>query len=61
MKRYCWVVIMGALWELAGFAIKTVGSRNQQELSFAIWGQLFFLLAPLCKHPILDVLRNPTD
>ncbi|KAH7016806.1 RTA1 like protein-domain-containing protein [Ilyonectria destructans] len=46
-KRYCWVVIMGALWELAGFAIKTVGSRNQQELSLAIWGQLFFLLAPL--------------
>ncbi|KAH7150498.1 RTA1 domain protein [Dactylonectria estremocensis] len=46
-KRYCWVVIMGATWELAGFAIKTVGSRNQQNLQLAIYGQLFFLLAPL--------------
>ncbi|KAF7547968.1 hypothetical protein G7Z17_g7357 [Cylindrodendrum hubeiense] len=46
-KRYCWVVIMGAVWELAGFTIKTLGSRNQQQTQYAIWGQLFFLLAPL--------------
>lgn len=60
-QRYCWVVIMGALWELAGFSIKTIGSRHQQEQSLAIWGQLFFLLAPLCKHPILDMPRILTD
>ncbi|KAK7427481.1 hypothetical protein QQZ08_006087 [Neonectria magnoliae] len=46
-KRYCWVLIMGAIWETAAFSIKTYSSHHQQELSFVIWGQLLFLLAPL--------------
>ncbi|CAM1511689.1 Fc.00g092020.m01.CDS01 [Cosmosporella sp. VM-42] len=46
-KRYCWVIIMGGIWETAGFAIKTIGTRNQQETQFAIWGQILFLLSPL--------------
>ncbi|KAI5463524.1 RTA1 like protein-domain-containing protein [Mariannaea sp. PMI_226] len=46
-KRYCWVVIMGAAWELAAFVVKTIGAHSQQNLSFVIWGTLLFLLAPL--------------
>jgi hypothetical protein len=41
---------MGAAWETIGFAFKTLGSRNQQNTTYLIWGQLFFLLAPLCKY-----------
>ena len=41
---------MGATWETIGFAFKTLGSRNQQNMTYLVWGQLFFLLAPLCKY-----------
>lgn len=41
---------MGAAWETIGFAFKTLGSRDQQNTTYVILGQLFFLLAPLCKH-----------
>lgn len=40
---------MGAAWETIGFTFKTLGSRNQQNFQYVLWGQLFFLLAPLCK------------
>ncbi|KAF5561037.1 phospholipid-translocating ATPase [Fusarium phyllophilum] len=46
-KKFCWVAIMGAAWETIGFAFKTLGSRNQQNATYVILGQLFFLLAPL--------------
>ncbi|RMJ03392.1 hypothetical protein CDV36_015077 [Fusarium kuroshium] len=46
-KRFCWVVIMGAIWETIGFTFKTMGSRAQQNFQYLLWGQLFFLLAPL--------------
>ncbi|OAA60798.1 RTA1 domain protein [Cordyceps fumosorosea ARSEF 2679] len=46
-KRFCWVVIMGAAWETAAFSLRTIGSHNQQERQYAIWGTLLFLLAPL--------------
>ncbi|KAF4444687.1 phospholipid-translocating ATPase [Fusarium acutatum] len=49
-KKFCWVAIMGAAWETIGFAFKTLGSRNQQNTTYVILGQLFFLLAPLCKY-----------
>ncbi|KND88824.1 hypothetical protein TOPH_06533, partial [Tolypocladium ophioglossoides CBS 100239] len=46
-KRFCWVIIMGGLWETAAFVIRTVGAHNQQQMQYAIWGLLLFLLAPL--------------
>ncbi|KAH6895722.1 RTA1 like protein-domain-containing protein [Thelonectria olida] len=46
-KKYCWVITMGASWELAAFAIKTIGAHDQQKLAYVIWGTLLFLLAPL--------------
>ncbi|KAF5634482.1 phospholipid-translocating ATPase [Fusarium tjaetaba] len=47
LKKFCWVAIMGAAWETIGFAFKTLGSRDQQNTTYVILGQLFFLLAPL--------------
>ncbi|KAJ6447143.1 RTA1 domain-containingprotein [Purpureocillium lavendulum] len=46
-KRFCWVVIMGSVWETAAFIIRVLGTRDQQQMQYAIWGQLLFLLAPL--------------
>lgn len=40
---------MGGIWETAGFVIKTLGARDQQQMQYAIWGTLLFLLAPLCR------------
>lgn len=40
---------MGASWETIAFVVKTIGTRYQQKLAYVIIGQLFFLLAPLCK------------
>lgn len=40
---------MGALWEVTAFLCRTLGTRDQQNTPLAILGQVFFLLAPLCK------------
>ncbi|GKU04006.1 rta1 protein [Fusarium langsethiae] len=46
-KRFCWVAIMGAAWETIAFAFKTLGSRDQQNITYLTVGQILFLLAPL--------------
>ncbi|KAK1751948.1 RTA1 like protein-domain-containing protein [Echria macrotheca] len=46
-KKYAWVVIMGALWETAAFAIHAVGTRDQQQIGLATAWSILFLLAPL--------------
>ncbi|PLB54013.1 hypothetical protein P170DRAFT_469485 [Aspergillus steynii IBT 23096] len=46
-KRYAWVVIMGATWELLAFVFRVMQTRQQNK---DIWGtlyELFFLLAPI--------------
>lgn len=40
---------MGGVWETVAFTLKTLGSHRQQVESYAIIGQLLFLLSPLCK------------
>ncbi|KAH6965725.1 RTA1 like protein-domain-containing protein [Fusarium venenatum] len=37
-KRFCWVAIMGAAWETIAFAFKTVGSRDQQNITYLTLG-----------------------
>ncbi|CAN9085762.1 unnamed protein product [Alternaria alternata] len=46
-KSFCWVIIMGAIWELASFILRTLGTRNQQNEAYATASTLLFLLAPL--------------
>ncbi|KAF2177081.1 RTA1-domain-containing protein [Zopfia rhizophila CBS 207.26] len=46
-KRFTWVLIMGVTWEFASFITRALGSRKQQNQSFAVVSQLLLLLAPL--------------
>ncbi|GJC78462.1 putative lipid transporter atnI [Colletotrichum liriopes] len=46
-KRFCWVICVGASWEVTAFILRTLGSRDQQQIGYQIGGQLLFLLAPL--------------
>ncbi|KZP21963.1 hypothetical protein FIBSPDRAFT_931397 [Athelia psychrophila] len=46
-KKFCWVIIMGAIWETASFILRTLGARYQQNVTFATVSQILVLLAPL--------------
>ncbi|KZL79386.1 rta1 domain-containing protein [Colletotrichum incanum] len=46
-KGFCWVICVGASWEVTAFILRTLGSRDQQQIGYQIGGQLLFLLAPL--------------
>ncbi|KAB2575108.1 Rta1 domain protein [Lasiodiplodia theobromae] len=46
-KSYCWVIIMGATWELVAFIVHALGSHDQQNIGYATAHQLLYLLAPL--------------
>ncbi|KAL6362601.1 hypothetical protein LRP88_03892 [Fusarium phalaenopsidis] len=46
-KSFCWVIVMGALWECVCFILRALGARDQQESSYMIVSTLLFLLAPL--------------
>jgi hypothetical protein len=46
---FCWVIIMGAIWEFGGYLFRSIGSKNQQSSGLATVSQLLILLGPLCK------------
>ncbi|KAK5655742.1 hypothetical protein OQA88_5279 [Cercophora sp. LCS_1] len=46
-KWFCWVIVMGSLWELACFILRTLGAHDQQNFDYVISSTLLFLLAPL--------------
>ncbi|KAF2395905.1 hypothetical protein EJ06DRAFT_534588 [Trichodelitschia bisporula] len=46
-KWYCWVLIMGALWETLAFTTHALGAHNQQSIAYATAHSLLYLLAPL--------------
>jgi hypothetical protein len=48
-KWFCWVVVMGSIWEYACFMLRTLGAFDQQNGTFVVVSTLLFLLAPLCK------------
>ncbi|KEZ41408.1 hypothetical protein SAPIO_CDS7536 [Scedosporium apiospermum] len=51
--KYCWVLIMGSAWETAAFALRTAGTRDQQQLAYVVMGTLLLLLAPLWINAFL--------
>lgn len=51
LQKYCWVLIMGGSWEIMSFALRTAGSRDQQQLAYSVVSTVLLLLAPLCKSP----------
>lgn len=46
-QRYCWVLIMGGIWETTSFAPRAVGQRNQQSQVISTLSTLLLLLFPL--------------
>ncbi|MCJ1318600.1 hypothetical protein MMC15_003930 [Xylographa vitiligo] len=46
-KPFCWVIIMGGLWETGSFITRTFSTRAQQETGLALTSELLVLLAPL--------------
>ncbi|RSM09307.1 hypothetical protein CEP52_004150 [Fusarium oligoseptatum] len=46
-KSFCWIIIMGALWECVCFILRALGARGQQESTYMIVSTLLLLLAPL--------------
>ena len=45
--RLCWVIAMGSAWESASFALRVVGTKNQQSTPIASVSQILVLLAPM--------------
>lgn len=46
-KAFCWVITMGAAWELVAFITRTLLTRHQQNTWLALTSNLLILLAPL--------------
>ncbi|MCJ1230205.1 hypothetical protein MMC12_006877 [Toensbergia leucococca] len=46
-KNFCWVIIMGGLWETAGFITRTLSTEHQSSSALAFPSQLLILLSPL--------------
>ncbi|KAI1463051.1 RTA1 like protein-domain-containing protein [Daldinia caldariorum] len=46
-KSFCWVIIMGSLWECICFVLRTLGAHDQQNSEYVTFSTLLFLLAPL--------------
>lgn len=60
-KWFCWVVVMGAAWELACFVLRTLGAFDQQNGDYVVVGTLLFLLAPLCESILFCYQRGLRD
>ncbi|RAK71482.1 RTA1 domain-containing protein [Aspergillus fijiensis CBS 313.89] len=46
-KKFCWVIVVGTVWECLGLIMRTYSTINQTESTTASAGQLLVLLAPL--------------
>ncbi|KAG9228548.1 RTA1 like protein-domain-containing protein [Amylocarpus encephaloides] len=45
--KVCWVMIMGVAWEFTSFAIRSYGTKHQQNTPIATVSNILFLLAPM--------------
>ncbi|KAH8775981.1 RTA1 like protein-domain-containing protein, partial [Hyaloscypha sp. PMI_1271] len=45
--KFCWVIIMGSIWETISFTARAISTRNQQNEWIQLISELFVLLAPL--------------
>ena len=46
-KKFCWVIVVGTLWECIGLVMRTYSTIDQTQANTASAGQLLVLLAPL--------------
>ncbi|KAK9238759.1 RTA1 like protein-domain-containing protein [Lipomyces kononenkoae] len=52
-KKYTWVVMMGALWELLAFILRALLTRNQSSTGYDTGHVIMFLLAPIWINAFL--------
>ncbi|KAK9235163.1 hypothetical protein V1525DRAFT_410812 [Lipomyces kononenkoae] len=52
-KKYTWVVMMGAPWELLAFIFRTLLTRNQSSSGYDTGLVIMFLLAPIWINAFL--------
>ncbi|KAJ7058565.1 RTA1 domain-containing protein, partial [Mycena amicta] len=55
-KRFCWVIIMGAGWETAGFALRVLAVLHTTSAAYGTPSQLLILLSPLWINAFLYVV-----
>lgn len=53
---FCWVVIMGTLWEALGFALRTASTKQQQNSGLVLVSQILVLLVPLWINAFIYIL-----
>ncbi|TVY14480.1 Protein RTA1 [Lachnellula arida] len=61
-KNFCWVIIMGTIWEMASFVLRAISTRKQQDQNLYTYSFLLVTLAPICMKPLplpLNYLANP--
>jgi hypothetical protein len=46
---FCWVAIMGVLWQFGGYLTRAFATRDQQSSGLVTVSQLLVLLSPLCE------------
>ncbi|KAJ6535911.1 RTA1 like protein-domain-containing protein [Mycena vulgaris] len=57
-KRFCWVIIMGGIWETAGLVLRVFSVLHTTSSAFATSSQLLILLSPLWINAFLYVLMS---
>ncbi|EPE27950.1 RTA1-containing protein [Glarea lozoyensis ATCC 20868] len=56
---YCWVLVLGSIWEVLAFLFRTISTKHQQSSGIVLVSQLFILLAPLLinAHSYITLAR----
>ncbi|KAF8180780.1 RTA1 like protein-domain-containing protein [Mycena galopus ATCC 62051] len=55
-KKFCWVIIMGGLWETAGLVLRVFSVLHTTSEGYSTPSQLIIILAPLWINAFLYVL-----
>jgi uncharacterized integral membrane protein len=57
-KKFCWVIIMGGIWETGGLILRVFSVLNTTSQTFGIPSQLLILLSPLWINAFLYVVMS---
>ncbi|EFW20458.1 hypothetical protein D8B26_003164 [Coccidioides posadasii str. Silveira] len=46
-KKFCWVIVMAAIWETIGFSLRAYSTQNLRSIGPVVPSQLLIILSPL--------------
>ncbi|KAJ5937908.1 hypothetical protein N7454_004250, partial [Penicillium verhagenii] len=55
-KRFCWVIVVGTVWECLGLIMRTYSTINQTKSTTASAAQILVLLAPLWVNAFIYMI-----